>query len=462
MFTSVDSHYFDVLPLHPAPKSLESLMSYLTRIAEANVMNDPRELSRLLGVPIWELTRYPDYSPLSLGSMAVRTTCLKEQLMACTLFHLERKFRRCRSDPANALSRFLRSSLSPSLRYCPLCLADDLYYSLKWRFLPVTGCSIHRCQLLDRCASCENALPLFALPPKMGRCFFCRGDLRSCPVQELTEQEMRVVHDRTGDIEFLLSPHACGEANDTLKRVGCRFAALRRKRHMSVQPIADAIGIPVYEIMGIEQGNADRYVSFDGYIQYAEYLGKTLKEMFLESTVQNGDRVDPTHETSNTDPFEEHESIVFEHMQEVVVRITTCGEKTSMTTIMRYMRQMHIPFQLLKQYSSVNAMVKQLVLDAQKERQNECRRRLQRREEDLVEQVHVVITQLKSSGQLVYQAAISRAVGLPTNALKRYPRVESILQQVRQECYLGRRKNAQNNGNQITSDQNTELEGSRE
>lgn len=292
--------------------------------------------------------------------------------------------------------------------------------------------------------------------------------MRSCPVQELTEQEMRTVRDRTGDIEFLLSPHPCEEEDDTLKRIGCRFAAWRRERHMSVQHMADVLGIPLYEVMKIERGDTGGFVSLDGYLRYAGSLSKTLRELFLESTVQDGDRVDPTHGTPNTDllelqiRFEEHESIVLEHMQEIVGKIIACGEKTSMTTIMRYMRQMHLPFQLLKQYSSVGAVVKQLVLDAQKERQNERRGRLQRREEDLVEQVHAVITQLRSSGQLVYQEAISRAVGLPTYTLKRYPRVESILQQVRQECSLGRRKNAHNDGNQIISDQNTELESSRE
>lgn len=206
---------------------------------------------------------------------------------------------------------------------------------------------------------------------------------------------------------------------------------------MSVQHMADAIGIPVYEIMGIEQGNVDRY---------AGYLSKTLKEIFLESTVQKRDGVDPTHGTPNTDPlelqsrFEEHESIVFEHMQEIVSRIIACGEKTSMTTIKRYMCQMHIPSQLLKQYSSVNAMVKQLMLDAQKERQNERGRRIQRREEDLVERVQTAIAQLRSSGQHVYQEAISRAVGLPTYTLKNYSRVNSILQPLRQECRIRRKK----------------------
>jgi hypothetical protein len=86
-------------------------------------------------------------------------------------------------------------------------------------------------------------------------------------VQGLAEQEMRTVHDRTGDIEFLLSPHPCEVDGDTLRRIGHGFAALRRERHLSVQDMADAIGVPLYEVIKIERGDADRYVSFDGYLR---------------------------------------------------------------------------------------------------------------------------------------------------------------------------------------------------
>lgn len=313
-------NYFEVLPLHPEPRSFESLTSYLMRIAQANAISHPFALPKILGVTIGELTRLPAYSPLSIGNIAVRIMCVPERLKACTLFHLERKFGRRRSDPASTPSSFLRSSLSPSLRYCPLCLADDLYYSLKWRFLPVAGCSTHRCRLLDRCAHCESALPLFVYPPKLGVCLSCGGYLRSCPVQWLAEQEMRTVHDRTGDIEFLLSQNPCEEDDDMLRRIGCRFAALRREKLLSVQDMADAIGIPLYEVMKIERGDAGRYVSFDGYLRYAAYLGKTLQEVFLESAVQDRAAASALHGMLSAEAggrqslHEEHESIVLEQV----------------------------------------------------------------------------------------------------------------------------------------------------
>jgi DNA-binding transcriptional LysR family regulator len=167
------------------------------------------------------------------------------------------------------------------------------------------------------------------------------------------------------------------------------------------------------------------------------------------------------------------------------------------------MRDMHLSFQLLKQYASVNAILDQLVRDAQNERLNRCARRRQQREndllarvegmvatlhmskrvitqreisgslgmslerlyyyprvratlqqypscqlrartqlheEDLVERVHAAIAQLRSSGRCVCQEAISRLVGLSAYMLKKYPLVDSILDPFRQEYHLRRKK----------------------
>jgi hypothetical protein len=96
--------------------------------------------------------------------------------------------------------------------------------------------------------------------------------------------------------------------------------------------MADAIGVPLYEVIKIERGDADRYVSFDGYLRYADCLGKTLKEVFLESAAQDRDSASTTHGTLSTVPWEqqslheEYESIVLEHMQEVI-RSMNAAEK---------------------------------------------------------------------------------------------------------------------------------------
>src|SRR5947209_2264918 len=91
----------------------------------------------------------------------------------------------------------------------------------------------------------------------------------------------------------------------------------------------------------------------------------------------------------------------------------------------------------------------------------QSRTRTRPHEGQLVEQVQAAIAQLRSSGQFVCQQAISRLVGLPVYTLKKYPQVDSILGPFRREYRLRRKKNVQNDGHQITLNQNAQLEDNR-
>jgi hypothetical protein len=55
------SNYLDVLPLHPPPKRLESLTSYLARIANVNGIQFLADLSKLFDVNV--STDRPDLPP---------------------------------------------------------------------------------------------------------------------------------------------------------------------------------------------------------------------------------------------------------------------------------------------------------------------------------------------------------------------------------------------------------------
>lgn len=129
----MDHCYFEVLPLHPPPEYLESLTSYLTRIAEMNGIDGYKSLATLClpNEPVSRVRTLKDY-PLSSFSTLQSTTINPEATLLITIFyHLAKKFE-C-STEALPLSIFLSGSVADWLRYCPLCLRDFPYYSLAWR-----------------------------------------------------------------------------------------------------------------------------------------------------------------------------------------------------------------------------------------------------------------------------------------------------------------------------------------
>src|SRR5258706_14553674 len=107
-------YYFDLLPLHPPPMKLESLTSYLMRIAEANQIQTFSTLSTIMGFTgIQHATDIGAYSNLSLSNIAIPTGCQYEQIVATTLSHIGRKFGR--SEKPALLTGFFRNCLSACL-----------------------------------------------------------------------------------------------------------------------------------------------------------------------------------------------------------------------------------------------------------------------------------------------------------------------------------------------------------
>lgn len=201
------AYYFDALPLHPKPEHLESLTSYLMRLAEANGIrtvdgltavcfpNQDRRITRDLA----------DYPPTSMDVLVRVGGCAQQTLLETTFVHVGTKFGR--SIQPQPLSRFLSGSVAQHLRYCPICLAErELpYYSLVWRFCMVVGCPEHCCKLLDHCGRCERPIPFLAAPLKIGVCPSCGWNLRTCLAEPVLDEVLRVIRDRIRVLEFLLS-----------------------------------------------------------------------------------------------------------------------------------------------------------------------------------------------------------------------------------------------------------------
>lgn len=127
----------------------------------------------------------------------------------------------------------LSGVIAPSLRYCPLCLLENPYYTLPWRFLSLRGCPKHACHLLEHCSHCGCSIPIFASPLRIGACPACKGDLRTSVALRLTEEELQGAFKASQEIEFLLSPHPWETTERSfLEKLGGEFALLRHAKQL--------------------------------------------------------------------------------------------------------------------------------------------------------------------------------------------------------------------------------------
>ncbi len=282
------TYYFDVFPLHPPPEYLESLTSYLMRLAELNGISSIDGISALcFSHQDRRITReIGDYPPVSFGDLTRAGTWSEEILRTTTFFHLAAKFGR--STFPQPVSRFLSGCVGQYLRYCPVCFAEQCvrHYLLPWRFLRVTCCGKHKCLLLETCGHCRELIPLFIAPFALGNCPRCQQDLKLCAAaSEAAETELEIsthVHD---DIVFLLTPQPWEtDSVSVIKRVGRRLAHMRQMQQLTAVEVASQIGVTLTVVEGIERGDLlGRGATLLCYFKYAYYLCLNLKEVFSDA-----------------------------------------------------------------------------------------------------------------------------------------------------------------------------------
>jgi len=279
-------YHFDVLPVHPPAEPLESLTSYLIRLAQENGITSVDGITAIC-FPSQDrrIARdFADYPPSSF-EVVEASGVNRAASSRMTFFHLGMKFGR--SPKPQPLSRFLKGSIAPCLRFCPHCLASQRhpYYSPLWRFLDIRCCAIHGCRLLDRCARCGSTIPLLATPLKIGICPVCKWDLKRSLSQPSPEAELSETYALSQSLEILLSPLLSDLMNlaNIAKRIGSRFKYERKAREVTALEAARRVGVVLSALEGIEQGNVQgRGAKFQNYIYYTRFLGLSLRQLCTE------------------------------------------------------------------------------------------------------------------------------------------------------------------------------------
>lgn len=391
--------YFEVLPVHPPPHPLESLTSYLVRLAEANSLTTKSAVTAIMFPHKKFKAEWSDYPYLSYGTLPLASNCSENQLHATTFFPLLRKFGRA-TKPMHC-SRFLASSISPHLHYCPQCLAEYGFYSLVWRFWTVEGCPEHGRRLLDRCGHCGHQLPLLYMPLKVGICPACGQDLRSCVAPPLTPEEQIQTAARFDELAYLLTPQPWDESDDVRGTFRSYLLQLRQGRRWSKYEVTAQLNVGLHVLRSLEGfPKTGRGETFDHYLRYLDLLQVSFREVF----------------TAAQNPTACHDLRVQQLVQMVQDAIAELESRQEVVTQEKICRLLDTISPVLRQYPEVCE-----IFDHLKTTRKTQYRRI------LIKKVQGAIDQLLATQRVPTAKAVAELLGVTITALSRDPAVAALL-----------------------------------
>ena len=410
-------YYFDALPLHPPIQPFESFTSYLTRVAEANGMRKYSQLN-----PFFEeyrsISSFADYPPRSFGMLPVMTTCGESELLRTTFYHVGKKFGRVYDSPW--LAGFLSGVVASTLRYCPHCLQEALYYSLAWRFLPLVGCPKHACRLLEHCGHCGCPVAIFPAPFRMGICPTCGGDLRECISSGLDDVELLGVTVVSREIEFLLCPHPWETTEPALReKLGQEFMLLRYNKLLKRMDVCAETALPKETLEAIELGqHGSKGASLRWYFKYASYLGVPLSYIFIKALERKEE--DLRIKTMPGKYFLSSEEWVTERVQEAARQLESSGQRL---TIKAICAETGISNKGLYKYDRVKTFLGGIIYH--KKPPSYVQDPLY--EEHLLEKAQQAVQELSRAGKPITHRAVSSLIGIRSSAIVLYPRLKKFL-----------------------------------
>ena len=412
-------YYFDTLPLHPRPQPLESFTSYLTRIAEANGISHLSGLNAFFG-GYSHFSRFADYPPPSFGMLPTLTSRSEAELLETTFYHAGKKFDRV-CQP-RFLARFFSGLIASSLRFCPLCLQEDLFYRLTWRFLSLRGCPKHACHLLEHCSSCGCLLPIFASPLRIGACPACKGDLRTSVAPRLTEEELQRAFKASQEIEFLLCPHSWETTEPALReKLGQEFILLRYNKQLKRMDVSaeTTLSMSILERIELGQRNSSG-VTLRWYFKYANYLGVPLNHIFINALERKEE--DLRIRTMSGKYFLASEDWVMDRVQEAVKQLEISGQRLTIKSICE---ETGISKQALYKYDRVKTLLGGVLYhkDPPPRLQDPLYK------EQLLEKAQQAVQELSRAGKPITHQAVSSLIGIRSSAIVYHPQVKKFLGQ---------------------------------
>ena len=87
------------------------------------------------------------------------------------------------------------SSKNSNIRYCPLCLSEEIpYFRMHWRFGYYTACVKHQILMHNSCPNCTEPIQFFNTKALIHECQSCHADLRLAPQIPAQVDAIKVFH----------------------------------------------------------------------------------------------------------------------------------------------------------------------------------------------------------------------------------------------------------------------------
>ncbi len=357
----------------------------------------------------------PDYpAPASPGLVQIANVPVARWL-DMTFFHLVQRFGR--SMHPIALHKFLAGSISSTLRYCPMCLAEHTpaYYSLLWRFLVLPGCLEHAVCFLDQCCHCGSPLPLLRRIPQLTTCPTCQGDLSICKASPLSSYVLEPTYKYTNDLKMFLAPGLRPLEKEQAKLIGKRFQLLRLQRGLLIPEVASLMGRETSIVLHIDSVRMFRHsgvkqVRLHDYVRYADILGYSLCEIFDETSLQ--DLLMPASEEQ-----------LLEQAEQAIHQLKARSKPILPGTIADLMAMSK---SRLKRYPRI----KKLLNKWEQERKRERFLLDSKREDTLIKQIEPILQQLEACGEPLVLERVCHLVGLTYRwTIRKYPRIKALFQE---------------------------------
>jgi hypothetical protein len=285
-------YYFEVLPFHPKPKPGESFTSYLSRLAELNHLTTYYDISQLINCSYKTRKREIEENiTMKEGDFCVKAHLGIGEFQSLSFFNLQQRFGR--TTTPQAISSFLRDSVSTSIKYCPYCLREDNYYRLSWRFNEISSCVHHECSLVEACSSCGKPIPIFSQPFKIGFCPNCGNDLRISNPNQADVNSIARSKELEVFVNFLTKKNEFPNKKpyrNLADVFGDLFIESRSSRFISRAEAARTIGIKESTLLNAELGCSGR-TNFSSYINISRLLQIPLHMIMDRYSLLNGSNV---------------------------------------------------------------------------------------------------------------------------------------------------------------------------
>jgi transcriptional regulator with XRE-family HTH domain len=266
--------------------------------------------------------------------------------------------------------------------------------------------------------------PTYSLPFKIGYCPTCGGNFSLCQTQPISDSELEKQQTHQNNLEFLLTPaNKFEEVENISKLIGQRLNYLRVRKKLAVSEVANRLGETWDKIGGIERGEAYRQgVSFQSYVQYAELLEVSFKELF-EDAAKPKQRV-----PSKRRRVRRQVAIQEDELKEKVLRaIDELQDQGKIVTQRAISRLTSAAPSSLRYYPKVANIVAEIVTKNLSQQHNLSHTR----EAELAKQVKAVIIWLEQHEEKVTQLAISQKLGISIPTLKKNPQVRELINRLR-------------------------------